>query len=76
MARLWIETDAGRAEYTYERRPMEPERFKAVCLLVGFTVYAAMVCVVAWLCGFWALLWLWGFTAVLVLVWLLTHLNL
>jgi len=69
MVRLRIKNSEAEAEYTRECRPhMDPERFRAVCLLVGFALYVVMVCVIAALCGFWALLWLWGFTAVIVLV--------
>lgn len=74
--RLWMKTNAGELEITHERRqPMEPERFRAVCLLIGFTLYVGMVSVVAWLCGFWALLWLWGITAILVIVALLRGID-
>lgn len=72
MVRLRMKNSEAEAEYTREcRPPMEPERFRAVCLLVGFALYVAMVYVVAALCGFWALLWLWGFTVILAVVWLL-----
>lgn len=74
--RMWLKTHAGEAEFTYERKPlMELERFKIICFLVGFVVWCATVCGVTVLGGFWFLVWFLCVTAVLVLVYTLSHLD-
>lgn len=54
------------AAFEYETRLMPEHRFKALRLLAAAALYIGLVWVVATLCGFWGMLWLFGLTVVLV----------
>ena len=54
--------------FEYETRQMPEHRFKALCRLAAAVLYIGRVWVVATLCGFWGMLWLFGFTAIVMIV--------
>ena len=63
-----IRLERGGTVFEYERKPMPPERFKAVCAIAGAAVYAGMVIGVAALCGGWGVVAVMGLTAVLAMI--------
>ena len=53
--RIRFERDGTVLEY--ETKPMSPERFKAVCVLVGAAIGGAVFLGAVYLVGFWAIPW-------------------
>lgn len=43
--------------FEFERKPMPPERFEAVCRLTGFAIGGAVLLGAVHMVGFWAIPW-------------------
>ena len=55
-------------EIAFDYTPMHKQKFRAVCSLFAEALYVALVWVVASQCGFWALLWLFLLTVIVLLI--------
>lgn len=62
----------GREEIGFERKPMEPDKFRMLCRLAAFGLYVVLTKIIVSMNDFFALLWFFGLTLVLAIIWLLT----
>ncbi len=71
--KITIDRSGDDVHFVVEREPMSPERFKAVCKLVGTAIGGAVLLGAIHLVGFWAIPWSVGVLVVVGLYKLLVN---